>query len=386
MSKFVTIGLKRNSPFKMAYKLYGEGEEKILFIMGVLSKGKNWSSSVEYFKQFSKYQICIFDHVGIGESTFSSLFGINDLASDTLELLDHLKWDKVHVVGVSMGASVSYELSIIAPNRIKTLNLTSFCSNIENMLFQSGTQRLLRIQLDSILYDIDEPTLISNLMFSQSYLESKSQIKPIGKNKDYVVPLTAKLANDLKSVSIKTTLSHLYSLISYKIKQPYQTKEMLLKRPFPIVMFFGTHDSFIDWKRVIKTYDRIQPNLIYICKDAGHALYAEDIKSYNHNVEQFFSFSSSSSSSFSSSSFSSCSSSNFFKKGETKPFLNQITLEFNSKTILNDHYCHLSYQKTPILKSPLFINYMKNLNNNLITLFEKIANTLLFPTLKKLNK
>ncbi|KAN0022318.1 hypothetical protein ACTFIU_004495 [Dictyostelium citrinum] len=383
MSKFVTIGLKRNSPFKMAYKLYGEGEEKILFIMGALSKGKNWSSSVEYFKQFSKYQICIFDHVGIGESTFSSLFGINDLASDTLELLDHLKWDKVHVVGISMGASVSYELSIIAPNRIKTLNLTSFCSNIENMLFQSGTQRLLRIQLDSILYDIDEPTLISNLMFSQSYLESKSQIKPIGKNKDYVVPLTAKLANDLKSVSIKTTLSHLYSLISYKIKQPYQTKEMLLKRPFPIVMFFGTHDSFIDWKRFIKTYDRIQPNLIYICKDAGHALYAEDIKSYNHNVEQFFSFSSSSFSS----SFSSCSSSsNFFKKGETKPFLNQITLEFNSKTILNDHYCHLNYQKTPILKSPLFINYMKNLNNNFITLFEKIANTLLFPTLKKLNK
>ncbi|KAM9994284.1 hypothetical protein ACTFIZ_005614 [Dictyostelium cf. discoideum] len=365
MSKFVTIGKKRNSPFQMAYKIFGQGEEKILFVMGALSKGNNWSSSVEYFKQFSKYQICIFDHVGVGESSFSSLFGINDLASDTLELLDHLNWEKVNVVGISMGALISYELSIIAPNRIKTLNLTSFCPNIENTLFQNGIQRLLKFQLNSVLYDIDEPTLISNLMFSQSYLESKSQIKPIGKNKDYVIPLTGKLVNDLKSVSWKTTFSHIYSLISYKIKQPYKSEEMLLNRPFPIVMFFGTHDSFIDWKRIIKTNDKIQPNLIYICKDAGHALYAEHIKSYNENVEKFISF-----------------------KQNSNKFLIMETLEFNSKTILNDHYCHLNYQKIPILKIPLFLNLRNNLNNNFAniksTMFEKIFKGFLIPSLKKI--
>ncbi|KAM9944593.1 hypothetical protein ACTFIT_009304 [Dictyostelium discoideum] len=328
MSKFVTVGKKRNSPFKMAYKIYGEGEEKILFVMGVLSKGNNWSSSVEYFKQFPKYQICIFDHSGVGESSNSSLFGINGLASDTLELLDYLKWDKVNVVGITMGASVSYELSIIAPNRIKTLNLTSFCQNIEKTLFQNGIQRLLKLQLHSLLYDIDEPTLISNIMFSQSYLESKSKIKPIGKNKDYVIPLTGKLANDLKS--------------------------MLLNRPFPIVTFFGTHDSFIDWKRIIKTNDKIQPNLVYICKDAGHALYAEDIKSYNENVEKFISS----------------------KQNLSNKFLIHETLEYNSKTILNDHYSHLNYQKIPILQTPLFLNTKNNLNNNFAnfksTLLEKI--------------
>ncbi|EAL61153.1 hypothetical protein DDB_G0292700 [Dictyostelium discoideum AX4] len=297
----------------MAYKIYGEGEKKILFVMGVLSKGNNWSSSVEYFKQFPKYQICIFDHSGVGESSNSSLFGINGLASDTLELLDYLKWDKVNVVGITMGASVSYELSIIAPNRIKTLNLTSFCQNIEKTLFQNGIQRLLKLQLHSLLYDIDEPTLISNIMFSQSYLESKSKIKPIGKNKDYVIPLTGKLANDLKSVSWKAKLSHIYSLISYKIKQPYKPKRY-----------------------------------------AGHALYAEDIKSYNENVEKFISS----------------------KQNLSNKFLIHETLEYNSKTILNDHYSHLNYQKIPILQTPLFLNTKNNLNNNFAnfksTLLEKI--------------
>lgn len=191
-------------------------------------------------------------------------------------------------------------------------------------------------------------------MFSQSYLESKSKIKPIGKNKDYVIPLTGKLANDLKSVSWKAKLSHIYSLISYKIKQPYKTKEMLLNRPFPIVTFFGTHDSFIDWKRIIKTNDKIQPNLVYICKDAGHALYAEDIKSYNENVEKFISS----------------------KQNLSNKFLIHETLEYNSKTILNDHYSHLNYQKIPILQTPLFLNTKNNLNNNFAnfksTLLEKI--------------
>lgn len=186
MSKFVTVGKKRNSPFKMAYKIYGEGEEKILFVMGVLSKGNNWSSSVEYFKQFPKYQICVFDHSGVGESSNSSLFGINGLASDTLELLDYLKWDKVNVVGITMGASVSYELSIIAPNRIKTLNLTSFCQNIEKTLFQNGIQRLLKLQLHSLQYELLKDKITSNYYIHfnkksiQLFFDNKqSKIPPI---------------------------------------------------------------------------------------------------------------------------------------------------------------------------------------------------------------
>ncbi|KAN0050364.1 hypothetical protein ACTA71_003484 [Dictyostelium dimigraforme] len=45
-------------------------------------------------------------------------------------------------------------------------------------------------------------------------------------------------------------------------------------------------------------------------------------------------------------------------------FLNQSTLEFNSKTILNDHNVHLNYQKTPLLNTPLLVNSIKSVNNN----------------------
>ncbi|KAM9990158.1 hypothetical protein ACTFIY_006197 [Dictyostelium cf. discoideum] len=179
-------------------------------------------------------------------------------------------------------------------------------------------------------------------MFSQSFLESKSKIKPIGKNKDYVIPLTGKLVNDLKSVSWKTQLSHFYSLISYKIKQPYKIKEI-----------------------IIKTNDKIQPNLVYICKDAGHALYAEDIKSYNEKVEKFIS-----------------------SKQNPNEFLKNETLEYNSKTILNDHYSHLNYQKIPILETPLFLNSKNNLNNNFAnfksTLLEKNFKGFLIPNFIKI--
>jgi pimeloyl-ACP methyl ester carboxylesterase len=46
------------------------------------------------------------------------------LARDTQELLDHLKWDSVHIVGLSMGGMIAQELSLLlSPQRIASLTL-----------------------------------------------------------------------------------------------------------------------------------------------------------------------------------------------------------------------------------------------------------------------
>lgn len=45
------------------------------------------------------------------------------MAQDAIALADHLKWDKFHVVGVSMGGMISQEIALQVPDRICTLNL-----------------------------------------------------------------------------------------------------------------------------------------------------------------------------------------------------------------------------------------------------------------------
>ncbi|KAM9986252.1 hypothetical protein ACTFIY_010684 [Dictyostelium cf. discoideum] len=85
-------------------------------------------------------------------------------------------------------------------------------------------------------------------------------------------------------------ISTMLAMIKYKIKPYNKIKEKLLNRPFPIVMFFGTHDKFIDCKRVIKTIDIIQPNLIYICENSGHSLQLEDVLQFNKVTQNFFNY------------------------------------------------------------------------------------------------
>jgi pimeloyl-ACP methyl ester carboxylesterase len=61
-----------------------------------------------------EFQICIFDNRGCGRSSCpESKFSTSAMAKDTLDLLDHLEWEKVHVVGISMGGMISQELALL---------------------------------------------------------------------------------------------------------------------------------------------------------------------------------------------------------------------------------------------------------------------------------
>lgn len=82
--------------------------------MGLGSRGDNWAAQVEHFQNIPDVNFVVFDNRGCGQSSHThSRYTTKQFARDTLELIDFLGWEKVHVVGVSMGGMISQEFALI---------------------------------------------------------------------------------------------------------------------------------------------------------------------------------------------------------------------------------------------------------------------------------
>ncbi len=103
------------------YDVRGEGPP-VLLIQGVGVIGAGWSPQVAALQ--SRHTLCTFDNRGIGKSSpLTGATSIGEMASDALALLDHLGWERAHVVGHSMGGLIAEQLALDAPGRVRSLAL-----------------------------------------------------------------------------------------------------------------------------------------------------------------------------------------------------------------------------------------------------------------------
>ncbi|HSL30953.1 MAG TPA: alpha/beta hydrolase [Anaerolineales bacterium] len=107
----------------------GPSKGTVLLISAVGGNALEWFPSV--VRQFidAGYQVVRYDHRGTGLSDWMpnwSLrrpYSIADMARDALAILDALKVEKVHIVGLSMGGMIAQEVAIQQPARVQSLTL-----------------------------------------------------------------------------------------------------------------------------------------------------------------------------------------------------------------------------------------------------------------------
>lgn len=105
------------------YDIYGEGDPLVL-IAGLGSDSVSWFNVIDDLSQ--NFKLIVFDNRGCGRSDYpTDDFTIEDMAKDTIGLLDYLKIYSANILGHSMGGYIAQEIAIKNPERVKNLLLIS---------------------------------------------------------------------------------------------------------------------------------------------------------------------------------------------------------------------------------------------------------------------
>ncbi len=116
--------LARVNHTELHYHRTGDGGAPVLMIQGVGCAGSAWRPQAENLGR--DHRVVYFDNRGIGRSaTHRGPLSIELMTDDTLALMDHLGWERAHVVGHSMGGIIAQQLALTARERVRSLGLVS---------------------------------------------------------------------------------------------------------------------------------------------------------------------------------------------------------------------------------------------------------------------
>jgi pimeloyl-ACP methyl ester carboxylesterase len=92
----------------------------VVLIHGLAGDASAWTTQIARFR--SDHRVIAFDNRGAGRSTqVDEPVTTEDLARDTLALMDALGVDRAHVIGRSMGGAIAQHMALLEPARVHTL-------------------------------------------------------------------------------------------------------------------------------------------------------------------------------------------------------------------------------------------------------------------------
>lgn len=106
----------------LSYKLSGNGADSVVFIQGVGLHGDGWLPQTEVLSD--QFHCLTFDNRGIGLSQPQGVaITVEQMAADTLAIMDAAGMERAHIVGHSLGGIVAQQIGLTSPRRVRTLSL-----------------------------------------------------------------------------------------------------------------------------------------------------------------------------------------------------------------------------------------------------------------------
>lgn len=254
---------------KIYFEVRGEGKP-LLMIAGLASDSQSWLPVIIPLSK--KYQLITFDNRGVGRSDLdNSNLTIEALADDALALINHLKLDKVNVLGHSMGGMIAMELAKNYSERIESLILASTSVKVGNrnkFLFDSW--------LNMIDLGMDKHTWFRNVyywLFDASFFDDAKFV-------DQIIKMAANYRFLQSDKSFKNQINTINN---------FDFTDCISEITARTLVMYGENDILFSSDCALKLLEIADSNVVTI-ENAAHSIPVDNPESFVINVANFIDF------------------------------------------------------------------------------------------------
>ncbi|MHA1729839.1 MAG: alpha/beta fold hydrolase [Promethearchaeota archaeon] len=189
------------------YELHGNRENFPLIVINGLAENIFWWSP-EFINEVSRhFLVVLFDNRGAGLTDKPDIeYTIEMMANDIVGLLDTLNFEKVHIMGHSMGARIAQEFTITYPERVEKLVLCSGSAGGDKHVSASEQVIELLSKRGKPEYIIEKVTIPVN--FSKDFIKNNPVKMGIIRKKLLKAPIPGRAYKHQYSASMKHKLEN----------------------------------------------------------------------------------------------------------------------------------------------------------------------------------
>lgn len=232
---------------RLHYERFGSPTgEPVVLIRGTGADSSRWMPQVTAYER--EFPVLIFDNRGVGRSDSPPApYTVDEMADDTVRLLDHLGIERCHLSGSSLGGAIALRVAADQPDRILSLQLhSSWLVTDGYTRFSLGLLRqLLEVGGPSFYYEATLP-----LLFSPQFLASdQKRLDTILANMrantatldGLAGQIAANLTNDLRAAASELKLPTLVTVGELDLLCPVSASEELAQaiKGAELVVFKG---------------------------------------------------------------------------------------------------------------------------------------------------
>jgi len=285
---------KCSSNVSLYYALFGTGPVKVVLLMGIATSGLAWKNQIEYLVSFPQYQVCIIDNRGSGRTvTPSGRITTSWMAQDVEQLILHLGWDKVHLVGNSLGGMIAQELALRIPEKLASLALIATHSGGWKAYIPPWQVMWSVLRHPFAKNQREQMRSIMGLVFSDKFLDSpgkKENFSVINGEYTTILDFYLDLIDQFSQVFVQDNPLVMFAKqLSAVLTHNAQSDRLhVLRDKFPILLIVGTGDKIIDPSHMYNLHNVLGGHLLKF-EGAGHAVTEECLDAVNSALHKHFS-------------------------------------------------------------------------------------------------